>query len=124
MLLNLALNGQGKYFLDGGNCVQMGLYGTSAFQMVTDTIVNIMKKPGCQLCPYIDNFVGVVKANKADSHFQFLALLLRELGLPLNWDKYTPPATQLTCLGIVNSIPDFTLYIDQEKLNLIYQECL
>ena len=121
--LKFGIKWQDKYFLDGG--IAFGwVHGTSAFQMAADAIAHIMKKRGCQLFPYIDDFVGVVEKNEADSHFQYLTSLLQELGLPLNWDKHTPPSTRLTCLGILISIPDSTLSIDSGKLDLIYQECL
>ena len=67
--------------------------------------------------------MGVVEVNAANSHFEYLTKLLQELGLPLNWDKHTPPSKLITCLGIVISIPDFSLSIDKDKLDLIYQEC-
>ena len=91
--------------------------------MVTDAIAHIMRKRRCQLFLYSNNFVGVVEANTANSHFEYLTKLIQELGLPLNWDKHTPSSRQLTCLGIVISVSDFTLSIDKDKLDLIYQEC-
>ena len=60
----------------------------------------------------------LIEANEADSHFKVLTSLLQKLGLPLNWNKYTPPARQLMCLGIIISIPEFTLSIDHDKLEL------
>ena len=78
------------------------------------------------LCKSINTELNAnkIKLYTLYSAFQFLTLLMQELGLPLNWDKYTPPTRRLTCLGIVISISDFTLSIDQDKLDLIYQECL
>ena len=118
-MLKFGIKWQDQYFLDGG--IAFGwVHGTSAFQMVMDVIAHIMRKRRCQLFLYINDFVGVVDANAANSHFEYLTKLLQKLGLPLNWDKHAPSSRQLTCLGIVISLSDFTLSIDKDKLDLIY----
>ena len=50
--------------------------------------------------------------------------LLKELGLPLNQDKVTPPAKKLMCLGIDIDINNNTMNIAQNKLKANYEECI
>ena len=117
--LKFGIKWQEKYFLGGG--IAFGrVHGMSTFQIAVDAIARIMRKRGCQLFLYIDNFVWFVEKNEAYSQFEYLTLLLQELGLPLNWEKHTSLSSQITCLGIVIRILDFALSIDQDKLDLLF----
>ena len=94
------------------------------FQMVSDTVVHILKASGCRIFPYIDDYVRVASRNDAQRQFRLLHDLLSSLGLPINKDQLNPSSDDLTCLGIQINIPESSLSIDPHKLTVIHQECL
>ena len=83
-----------------------------------------MKKEGVNLRCYIDDYIAVLPRVEADHIFQRLCALLDELGLPINYDKLTPPTKKLSCLGIGIDIDNNTMSIAEDKLKEIYAECL
>ena len=95
-----------------------------SFQILSDTIAYIMTKKGEKLHCYIDDYIVVTMKLKATEQFSTLCDLLQELGLPLNIDKVTPPTRSLTYLGIHIDIDNNTMSIAQDKLEVIYEECL
>ena len=100
------------------------VYGSSLFQFIADTIMNIMEHHGFKTFAYIDDYVLVTEKNIADQAFHTLFNLLQELGLSMNEDKRTPPTHKLTCLGITIDIHANTLSIDPVKLEAIYGDCI
>ena len=73
---------------------------------------------------YIDDYILVSPKATADAHFQRLASLLTDLGLPSNQDKQTPPCRTLTCLGIQIDLDHNIMSIDPDKLSSILSECI
>ena len=71
---------------------------------------------------YINDYIAVVPKARADIAFQHLCMLLQELGLPLNSDKFTPPTNCLTCLGIEVDTGANVLRIVPDKLHEIHLE--
>ena len=100
------------------------VHGSAASQRVSDAVTFILAKKGIKLFAYIDDYILVSPKATADHHFDTLASLLSELGLPSNPEKQTPPCRALTCLGIRIDLDANTLSIDALKLQLIYEECL
>ena len=88
------------------------VHGSSAFQMTSDAIVHIMSKEDCKGFAYIDDFVIVSSEDDAWRHFNKLSDLFRELGLPMNDNKRSPPSRVLTCLGITIDLDNNTLSIE------------
>ena len=60
---------------------------------------------------------------KLPKHMTDCRSFLQELGLTVSSKKLVPPATQVTCLGIVVNTEDFSLSIPAEKLSQIKQLC-
>jgi hypothetical protein len=76
-----------------------------------------MRKRGATLCNYIDDFGGAAPTIKsAQSHFQQLQQLAKELGLALATAKSKPPSTSLCFLGVQFDTIAMTMSIPPEKL--------
>ena len=100
------------------------VHGSAAFQRVSDAVTHVMAKDGIKMFAYIDDYIIVSHKSSGEAHFQRLASLLAELGLPSNPDKQTPPCRKLTCLGIQIDLDRNELSIDPIKLESIYKECV
>ena len=100
------------------------VHGSASFQRVRDAVTYVMSQSGAKMFAYIDDYILISPKRHADQHFQRLASLLAELGLPSNPDKQTSPCHKLTCLGIQFDLDANTLSIQPEKLCAIYSECL
>ena len=72
---------------------------------------------------YIDDYIIISPKASAQRHFDTLAPILSQLGLPSNQEKQTPPCRALPCLGIKIDLDDNTQSIDPNKLTSIYSEC-
>ena len=72
---------------------------------------------------YIDDDVIISSKAIAICHFDTLASILSQLGLPSNQEKQTPPCRALTYLGIKIDLDDNTLSIDPSKLGSNYAKC-
>ena len=99
------------------------VHGSAAFQHVSDAVTFIPSKAGVNMVAYIDDYVIISPRATAQRHFDTLASILSQLGLPSNQDKQTPPCRALTCLGIKIDLDDNTLSINPDKLASIYSEC-
>ena len=121
--LKLGIMWNGNYYAD--LAVAFGwTHGSAAFQILSDAIAHIVAKAGIKLHCYIDDYIAVVPKTKADEKFKYVCDLLSELGLPLNYDKLTPPTKRLTCLGIDINIDNNTMSISEDKLRSIHEECI
>ena len=58
------------------------VHGSAAFQRVSDAVTFIMANAGVKMFAYIDDYIIVSSKGSGDDHFQRLASLLTELGLP------------------------------------------
>ena len=72
---------------------------------------------------YIDDLIYTGLPSKMDACFNFLKDLLTDLGLEISPKKLVPPATSVTCLGILIDSIQKTVSIPQEKLAEITQLC-
>ena len=72
---------------------------------------------------YIDDLIYTGLPSKINESFIFLKKLLGELGLDINPKKLVPPATSVTCLGILVDSVQKTISIPSEKLAEIAQLC-
>ena len=100
------------------------VHGSVSFQRVSDAVTYIMSQSGAKMFAYIDDYILISPKCHSEQHFQRLASLLAELGLPSNPEKQTPPCRKLTCLGIQIDLDANTLSIHPGKLHAIYAECL
>ena len=71
------------------------VYGSASFQRVNDAVTFLMAKSGAKMFAYIDDYILISPEKDAQRHFQCLASLLSELGLPSNPDKQTSPCRKL-----------------------------
>ena len=99
------------------------IHGSSAFQPVSDAVTFIARKAGIKMVAYIDDCIIISPKLSAQCHFDTLASILAQLGLPSNQDKQTAPCRALTCLGIKIDLDQNTLSIGPDKLASIYAEC-
>ena len=110
---------KGQYYLEVS--VAFGwVYGSAAFQMLSDAITYVIARQSFRIFSYIDDFVAVSPTHLSSKAFCALSDLIHRLGLPMNEDKRSPPCKALTCLGIHIDLASNVLSIDQEKLQAIY----
>ena len=64
---------------------------------------------------YLDDYIGVSTAEKADSEFLSLLNLLKQVGLPVNKNKVEPAGTKITCLGVLIDTQLRVIAIPDEK---------
>ena len=67
------------------------VHGSALFQRVSDAVTFILSKEGIRMFAYIDDYILVSPKVTAYHHFDTLASLLLELGLPSNPEKQPPP---------------------------------
>ena len=66
------------------------VHGSTAFQHVSDAVTFTMANARVKMLAYTDDYIIVSSRASGDAHFQCLASLLAELGLPSNPDKQPP----------------------------------
>ena len=92
--------------------------GSGFFQRSSDAIRYIMAKNGYPgLINYIDDLIRSDLLSKINNGYQFLLMLLQELGLPISSSKLVPPTTSAVCLGIRIDTVSRTISIPIEKCN-------
>ena len=64
----------------------------------------------------LDDFIEVSSPSEANSSFNDLGSLLKELGLEENLPKAKPPTTRLVVLGILVDTVDMTLSVDPARM--------
>ena len=120
--MKLGIKWQNDTYIDAA--IAFGwVHGSAAFHCVSDAITFIAAKAGINMVAYIDDYILISPKDTAQDHFDTLASILSELGLPSNPEKQTPPCRALTCLGIRINIDANTLSIDPQKLHSIHTEC-
>ena len=118
----LGLSCRGARYIDVS--VPFGLKtGASACQLVTDSVTHLLATAGHWTCAYLDDIVGVVPPNTANSAFLSLKNLITSLGLPINTGKVATATQELTCLGIHINARTMTLTIPAEKMLQVKQLC-
>ena len=115
----LGLDWQGTYV---DTCMPFGTrHGSQIFQRLSDAVRYIMRQKGYTMIDYIDDYVGMGVPSVAWSSYDALTHLMRELGLTISTKKLVPPATQVTCLGVLIDTVRGTIAIPPEKLADITQ---
>ena len=112
--IKLGIKWQGYVFIDV--LIAFGwVHGSASIQCISDAgcdaVTYIMSKAGAKMFAYVDDYIRVSSKQHSEQHFQCLASLLTELGLPSNPDKQTSPCRKLTCLGIQIDLDSNTLSI-------------
>ena len=72
---------------------------------------------------YIDDIYAVCHKNTAQTAFDELIHVVKQIGLPINASKVFPPSTELTILGITVNVQQRTFSIPPEKLKEISSIC-
>ena len=99
------------------------VHSTVIFQRISDVIRKILQNDGIVAWNYIDDIFACTTSERADTVFNRIIELIRELGLPINEDKLVAPADEMTCMGIVINARDKTVKLPKEKLGDILAEC-
>ena len=115
----LGLESQGTYV---DTCVPFGTcHRSQIFQRLSDAVRYIMRQKGYAMIDYIDDYVGIGAPSVAWKSYDALTHLMHELGLTISDKKLVPPATQVTCLGVLIDTVKGTIAIPPEKLEQINQ---
>ena len=98
--------------------------GSFFFSKISDSIRYIMAKNGHNaLMNYIDDLIYCGLPSTVDQSYQFLLILLQDLGLDVSHKKLCPPDTEVICLGILFNTVDRTISIPPDKLSEIVKVC-
>ena len=115
----LGLEWQGAYV---DTCVPFGTrHGSQIFQRLSNAVRYMMRQKGYAMIDYIDDYVGLGIPSVAWNSYDALTHLMRDLGLTISEKKLVPPATQVTCLGVLIDTVKGTIAIPPEKLDQINQ---
>ena len=96
---------------------------SAAFQRISDAIVFMVRHLGVKMFAYINDYIIVTPQARAESIFQHICDLFKQLGLSMNLDKFSPPSSALTCLSILFDLNHNTLQIDPDKISEIHAMC-
>ena len=95
----LGLEWQGHYV---DMCVPFRTrHSSQIFQRLSDDARYIMRQKGFTIIDYIDDYIGMGIPSIASHSYVALTDLMTHLGLTISEKKLVPPATQVTCLGIL-----------------------
>ena len=83
-----------------------------------------MRQKGFQMIDYIDDYVGIGVPSVAWVSYEALLAIMAQLGLTVSDKKLVPPATCVTCLGVMIDTVQGTIAIPPEKLATILSEVL
>ena len=93
--MKLGIKWQDDVYIDAA--VAFGwVHGSAAFQCVSDVVTFIAAKAGIKMVAYIDDYIIISPKASAQHHFDTLAFILSQLGLPSKQEKQTPPCRALT----------------------------
>ena len=88
------------------------------FQSVSDAVVRIMRRHGYVCTSYIDDFLVIGESESiCKEALDFLLKLVVELGLEVNWQKVSQPATVLVFLGVEIDTRKRTLSLSKIKID-------
>ena len=97
-------------------------HGSQIFQCLSDGVKYIMRQKGFQMIAYIDDYVGVGVPSVAWASYEALLALMAQLGLTISDKKLVPPATCVTCRGVMIDMVQGNIAIPPEKLATILSE--
>jgi hypothetical protein len=87
------------------------------FQAVSDAVARAFRGRGYFAISYIDDFLIVADTEYlCKQGLDCLTTLIQDLGLVVNWDKVSQPATVMTFLGVSIDCVNRTLALSSEKL--------
>ena len=114
-------NANGTFLLDGK--LPFGARKSPAiYNRITKAIQRMMRRRGFNCCAYLDDFICVEDdKNTCQQAFNCLLVLLRRLGLRINWTKVVDPSQCLSYLGIEINTVKGTLRLDQKKATTIHK---
>ena len=91
-------------------------------QRTTSFIRHIMKNLQHYVANYVDDFMGLDKAEKIWSSYNTLGNLLRDLGVQEALDKAIPPSYIIEFLGVMYDFIKMIIYVTDERMQDFQQE--
>lgn len=92
--------------------------GCKVFQSVADSICRMMARRNFKVRAYIDDLICIGDSEQeCRANLNELILLLRSLGLSINWNKVCCPSTAITFLGVLIDCEARTLSLPRSKLS-------
>lgn len=87
-------------------------------QQIPEFVVRVLASRGITALVYLDDvFLLFSKESDAQARFKEAMYIIRSLGLPINYGKLTPPATQVVWLGVKFDFAMNTVSIPQKKVD-------
>ena len=109
---------QGSLYFD--LALPMGMKSSALFcQRVSNLIRHILQDEGYDIVNYLDDFGGAETWDRAEEAFVALGEVLEKSGLGDAVEKRVPPCCIMVFLGIQFNSIDFTLSIDEDRLEEI-----
>ena len=84
----------------------------------------MLLEASCNVLSYLDDFMGISAPHTTANHHAFSGLLLEALGLQELPHKACPPSTQVTCLGVLFDMINFTMSITPDRLRELQEDLL
>lgn len=98
----------------------MGLRSSAHICMRTTNAIKFMcQKHGLSILNYIDDLAGCEYPEKSEHAFMWLGSLLENCGFEESIEKATPPDTRMIFIGILFDTENFTISIDEDRLQEI-----
>ena len=72
---------------------------------------------------YMDDLMGIGKADTIFSAYHYLLKLLKDLGFPISNSKLVSPTNKCNCLGIIIDTKECTLSVPPDKLQEVLTKC-
>lgn len=106
----------GKYYID--RCMPFGSRISSLYmQKMACLIQRALINKGINTVVYLDDLLVISHRNKdPQGQFNQVIDLIKGLGLPIAWDKVTPPARCVRFLGIIIDVDQREIRMPREKI--------
>lgn len=115
----LGYNWKGHIYFD--KVLAMGLRSAAYICMrTTNAIKFICQKNGISILNYLDDLAGCEFSDQSDQAFELLGRLLAKCGFEESIEKATPPDTRMLFIGILFDTDNFTISIDENRLQEIH----
>ena len=86
-------------------------------QQVTSTLAHIHNSWGALCTNYLDDFIGVAPAEKAEKDFHKLSWLLQDIGVWESEHKACPPSSLIVVLGIMFNTIELDSWHNRAKMS-------
>ena len=120
--IHLGIMWQNQYYIDK-NLAFGAVHSTAIFEHITNLICFILAKQDIKIFNFIDDIYAFCHKDVAQQAFEALAMVIEQVGLPINPAKVFPPTTNLPIMGIVIDVNARTFSIPTEKLHKIWCQC-